>query len=84
LFSGKKNKTNQNVPHGWISYRNKRLTICCGNVKSINSNAPKGTAWDGIDQHQPEDDECILCAMEIKIWSLQQLFGVAEGVLSTL
>jgi len=82
LFSGTKKRTN--IPRGWITYRNNRMTICSGSVQTIKSNAPKGTAWDGFNQHRPENDGCILHEVDIEIRSLQQLFGTAEGLLSTL
>jgi hypothetical protein len=83
LLSGKKNKLSKNVPRGWVSYRNRRLTICSGKVRVVKSKAPKGTAYDG-DQYCPENDASVLFVMDVAILSLQQFFGVVEGLLSTL
>ena len=45
-------KQDKKVPKGWISFEKRinekcSLLVCTGEVKTIKSNAPAGTAWDG-------------------------------------
>jgi hypothetical protein len=90
-------RKDKQVPRGWLTYKNKTLRLCSGAAThqiamtyiddSIHSGdksqEPKGTAFDGMSQHEPADPSAILCQMEVKIDSLHHLFCVAEGLLQT-
>lgn len=80
-------KKDANVPKGWITFVKKgdkvTVTICSGNSLTHKSNAPKGTAFDGDKQHDPEGNPLIV-ASDVEIKGLQDLFCVVEGLLRTL
>lgn len=72
------------VPKGWMTFVKKgdacSITICTGKTINHKNNAPKGTAYDGYKQHDPEADPLIdVGGIEIK--GLQDLFCVVEGLL---
>ena len=72
------------VPKGWLTLKDGALRICRGKSKSPASNAPKGTAFLGSEQHEPEDETCVLFTMDADAASLHDLFCVAEGLLRCL
>ena len=72
------------VPKGWLTLKDGALRICRGKSKSPASNAPKGTAFLGSEQHEPEDETCVLFTMDANAASLHDLFCVAEGLLRCL
>lgn len=75
------------VPKGWITLtkrgNNFNLVICSGNCETKKSNAPKGTAYDGRDQHTPVEEPLIQVS-SVDITGLNDLFCVVEGLLMTL
>ena len=81
-------KKDAKVPKGWITFVKKgdkvTVTICSGNSLTHKSNAPKGTAFDGDKQHDPEGDPLIVASDNVEIKGLQDLFCVVEGLLRTL
>lgn len=83
-FSGLGMNIQQGVPKGWITYQNKTLRLCTGAPQTIQNKAPKGTAWDGMDQHNPADPDGVLCEMQVEIQSLHHLFCASEGLLRSL
>jgi hypothetical protein len=74
-------RKDKKIPRGWLTYKNNTLRLCSGTSHTPKSNAPKGTAFDGIDQHNPIGDSSILYQMDVEIDSLHRLFCVAEGLL---
>lgn len=72
------------VSKGWITYKDETLRICQGESKKPKSRAPKGTAFLGAEQHEPEDETCVLFTMDVCAASLHDLFCVAEGLLCSL
>lgn len=74
------------VPKGWVTYKDGTLRICSGKSKSPKSwsNSPKGTAFLGLDQHEPECGSCVMFTMSVRAASLHDLFCVAEGLLRSL
>eukprot|EP00804_Cyclotella_cryptica_P015243 CCRYP_005359-RA/>CCRYP_005359-RA protein AED:0.13 eAED:0.13 QI:0/-1/0/1/-1/1/1/0/375 len=81
-------RKDKKVPKGWISFqrrgRTSALSICTGPSEPRKSNAPKGTAFDGLSQHHPVDDPMIEIASVVEIRGLHDLFCVVEGLLATL
>ena len=83
-------KKDKKVPKGWITFTRRSnqcsLTICTGNAREFKSNAPKGTAYDGRNQHEPVDEPLFrIPSTELdNISGLQDLFCVVEGLLRTL
>lgn len=76
-------RKDKNIPRGWLTYQNKTLRLCSGASAVHKSNAPKGTAYDGMDQHDPADKSAILYKMDVEIANLHHLFCVAESLLQT-
>ncbi|KAI2512015.1 hypothetical protein MHU86_2303 [Fragilaria crotonensis] len=76
-------RKDKQVPRGWLTYKNKILRLCSGGATVHKSDAPKGTAFDGMCQHYPADESAILVQMDVEIDSLHHLFCVAEGLLQT-
>ncbi len=80
-------RKDRRVPKGWITLTKRRnnfnLVICSGNCETIKSNAPKGTAYDGMDQHTPVEEPLIQVS-SVDIAGLNDLFCVVEGLLMTL
>ena len=74
------------VPKGWLTLKDGTLRICTGKSKSLKSNAPNGTAFLGIGQHEPaeEDGGKVLFTTCARVDSLHDLFCVAEGLLGCL
>jgi len=72
------------IPKGWLTYQNKTLRLCTGAPETVKNKAPKGTAWDGVDQHNPQEGSGVLCEMQVNIQSLHHLFCTAEGLLGSL
>jgi len=82
-------KKDANVPKGWITFVKKgdkvTVSICSGNsLTHKRNNAPKGTAFDGEHQHDPEGNPLIVASDNVEIKGLQDLFCVVEGLLRTL
>jgi len=78
---GKKDCT---APKGWITYKNKILRVCSGKARAYKGKAPKYTAWDGIQQHEPEGPSAVLCETQVDLQSLHHLFCTVEGLLRSL
>lgn len=82
---GKKNE--KHVKRGWITYKEGVMLICTGPTA-----APPGTQHSFFvtcsyaiqHQYKPKTEEGALRRMEVKIRSLQEFFGFAEGLLRTL
>lgn len=83
-LAGYAKKKDKKVPKGWISYMNKSLMVCAGKAKAYKSNAPKGTAYQGMHQYDPMGSDDILFQKNVEIKSLHELFCVVEGLLETL
>ena len=83
-------KKDKKVPKGWITFTRRSnqcsVSICTGNAREFKSNAPKGTAYDGRNQHEPVDEPLFrIPSTELdNISGLQDLFCVVEGLLRTL
>lgn len=81
-------KKDKKVSKGWIKFerrgRESTLSICSGTSAPFKSNAPKGTAFDGMSQHHPADEPIIAVASGIEIRGLHDLLCVVEGLLGTL
>jgi hypothetical protein len=80
-------KKDKNVSKGWISFSNQggscSLILCTGVGKELKSNAPKGTAFEGVGKYEP-DDQPLFQISGIEITGLHDLFCVVEGLLRTL
>jgi hypothetical protein len=76
-------RKDKRVPRGWLTYQNKTLRLCAGASVTPKSPAIKGTAFDGMNQHEPADEYAILHQMEVELESLHHLFCVAEGLLQS-
>ena len=80
-------RKDRNVPKGWVTFTKRgntcSLVICSGMSVTHKSNAPKGTAYDGMDQHTPVDEPLIQVS-GVDIRGLNDLFCVVEGLLMTL
>jgi hypothetical protein len=79
-------RKDRKIPRGWLSYEAGLLRICSGNASTVISSKhhPRGTAWEGLGQHEPEDEKDVLFQMETHVQSLHHLFCVAEGLLQTV
>lgn len=75
------------VPKGWVTFTKRgntcNLVICSGDSVNHKSNAPKGTAYDGMDQHKPVEEPLIQVS-GVNVGGLNDLFCVVEGLLMTL
>mmetsp|Transcript_385 Transcript_385/g.636 ORF Transcript_385/g.636 Transcript_385/m.636 type:complete len:440 (+) Transcript_385:17-1336(+) len=80
-------RKDRQVPKGWITLTKRgntfNMVICSGNCETKKSNAPKGTAYDGRDQHTPVEEPLIQVS-SVEITGLNDLFCVVEGLLMTL
>ena len=80
-------KKDASVPKGWFTFIMKdgvcSVTVCKGKTVDHKNNAPKGTAFDGNKQHDPEE-EPLIDVEGIEIKGLQDLFCTVEGLLRTL
>ena len=73
------------VPRGWLTHKDGILRICHGKSQPApKSGAPKGTAFSGSRQHEPEDKASVLFTVDARAKSLHDLFCVAEGLLRCL
>jgi len=72
------------VPRGWLTFKDRTLRICTGKSLTPKSNAPPGTAFHGMDQHEPADQAGVLFSVDTEPGSLHDLFCVAEGLLGSL
>ena len=73
-------RKDKQVPRGWLTYKNKTLRLCSGAATVHKSDAPKGTAFDGMCQHDPADESAILVQMDVEIDSLHHLFCQRTGL----
>jgi len=72
------------VPKGWLTFKDGTLRICTGKALSPKLKAPPGTAFHGLDQHEPADKAGVLFSVDTDPGSLHDLFCVAEGLLGCL
>lgn len=76
------------VKKGWISLQIKgtnkfHLSVCSGKTHVYKNIAPKGTAFDGMEQHDPIDPPLFEIG-KCKIEGLHDLFCIVEGLLRTI
>ena len=77
-------KKDSKISRGWLTYKDNILRICPGRAMVRKCRAPPGTAFHGLDQHDPAGPEDLLFENEGRINSLHELFCAAEELLHTL
>ena len=75
------------VPKGWVTFTKRgntcNIVICSGDSVNHKFDAPKATAYDGMDQHKPVEEPLIQVS-GVEVSGLNDLFCVVEGLLMTL
>lgn len=80
-------RNDSRVPKGWVTFTKRgntcNIVICSGDSVNHKFDAPKATAYDGMDQHKPVEEPLIQVS-GVEVSGLNDLFCVVEGLLMTL